>query len=130
MVADLHSGHRGSDLLDCPGPFVPEHDGSQPGRETGVTGHHVGVAHADTGDAHQDLVRAQRAQLDVLDVERAVVSAQYRRAGSRHRVLTDLARTSSTASSQLPRVAISRRNFMISRGSSRVAAPITRSPVR
>ena len=61
VVAGLHPGHAGPDLLDDAGALVPEHH-RQPGLEVAVRDVHVGVAQPGVGvpDQHLALAAARR----------------------------------------------------------------------
>src|SRR3546814_241904 len=81
MVPDGEARDGGADRLDDAGSFMAQHGGQ--GRPFGgdMPDHQVGVAHADTGDADEDLVPAGFGQVQWLDGERGLRMAQDRGAG-------------------------------------------------
>jgi hypothetical protein len=70
-IADAHALDVVAGLLDDAGCGVPE-DRRRGRRHEAAGAQRVGDADVDRGDAHHDLMRARRAQLDVLDRERPV----------------------------------------------------------
>ena len=83
MIAGLHIGHVGADLLDDAGGFVAEHRRQrmriQPFHEV-----QVGMAEAGDAGADQHLARAGLRQADILDHQRLV---DFMQDGGLHRIL-------------------------------------------
>src|SRR4029079_18670151 len=69
VVPGLHPRHARADLLDDPGPLVPEHH-RQPGLQVAVGDVHVGVAQSCVGVADQHLAVLRLVELQLLDLDR------------------------------------------------------------
>jgi hypothetical protein len=74
MVAWLHFGDTGADVLDNAGSFVAEHDRLRH-RVDLVADNHIGVAHAGRDDAHQHFVVTRLPEPKFLDDEWAAFFA-------------------------------------------------------
>jgi hypothetical protein len=68
MITGLEIGHAPADLLDDPGPFVPEHDRWWY-RQLRLQDRQIGVAYSARGELDDDLTLAQGLERERLDLE-------------------------------------------------------------
>jgi hypothetical protein len=82
VIADREIGHPVAELLHHAGRLVPERH-RQRARPVAVDHREIGVAQARDLDAHEDLARPGRVEIEFLDPERARLRIRERRA---HRI--------------------------------------------